>query len=211
MKKIIISSLFMVFGIFTNAQTTNDDYYNSSVKSRLFSKDRISASFMTGTSVSFYNKNSLVSTFIAPKINYELTYKFRLNVGFMHYSSHPNLIIQNENRTSSNNKNISSDLLFVGGEYLLNKKLSVSGAVMTNVSSLNNKQNNYKAAAIGFDYKVSEHSTIGIRAGVSQGDQNYMFNPKNNNFDYYPSADRSNGLINGFGQWGADELNRNIR
>jgi hypothetical protein len=214
MKKIILSSLFIAFSIFAIAQNANDDYYNSSVKPKLLSTDRVSASIMAGTSVSFSSdKTSSVSTFIAPKINYQLTDRFRLNVGLMHCTSYPNTLLRNksENSGSANKRNYSSDLVFIGGEYQLNNKVSVSGAVMTDASTLNHKQNNYKAAEIGLDYKVTKHSSIGIRAGISQGSQDYMYNPKNNNFDYYPSTDRSNGLFTGLGQWGVEELNRGIR
>jgi len=49
---------------------------------------------------------------------------------------------------------------------------------MTDVNSLNsnNPNNNFKAASFGLDYKVSEHSSIGFRATVSEGQRNYYNN-----------------------------------
>lgn len=214
MKKIIVSSLFMTFCLFAIAQNANDDYYNFSAKPKLLSKDRISASLMAGTSVFFTSdKTSSFSTFIAPKINYQISEKFRLNIGLIHSTSYPNFLLQtnDENLGTSNKKNYSSDLLFAGGEYQLNNKVTLSGAILTNTSSFNNKQSNYKAAAIGLDYKVSEHSSIGIRAGISHGDPNRMYDPKRNSFDCYPNSDPSNGIFTNQNQWGLESLNSTIR
>jgi hypothetical protein len=213
MKKNFIALLFFTSGTFAIAQNINEDYYSSS-KPKLLSKDRISTSITAGTSVSFSSdKNNYFSTFIAPKINYQLSQKFRLNVGLMHFISYPNVLPLGNNKENTSvacKRNYSANLLFVGGEYQLNEKLIVSGTVMMNAGSVNTMQNNYKAASIGLDYKVSEHSSIGIRAGISQGNQDYMFNPNRNTFDSYPSTDKT-GMFTTPGQLGVDELNRNIR
>ncbi len=167
MKKLFASALIFS-SVFAVGQTTTEDYYGSPSKPKLLSKDRVSASFMAGTGVSFSNTNKSTSftTYIAPKINYRLTKKFSLDLGFMN---------RNEAIYNPSNKNVSGNLIFVGGEYQLNPKMIVSGAVMTDVNSLN-KQNAYKAASLGLDYKVSAHSTIGFKATISSGQGNYYNN-----------------------------------
>jgi hypothetical protein len=211
MKKIIVSSLFVASGFLANAQIANDDYYPS-LKPKLLSADRVSASLMAGTSVSFSNKYNSVSTFIAPKISYQLTDKFHLIAGLIHYTSYPNSLLQNGNeKNNCGQKNYSSNLVFAGGEYQLSTKLTVSGAVLTNASSISNKQTNYKAASIGLDYKVSKHSSIGIQAGISQGSPDYIFNPAKNSYYYNPSNDKTNGILSPLGQWGIEALSGAVK
>jgi hypothetical protein len=198
-------SFLLIFSSFSAiAQTTSEDYYGSPAHPKLLSKDRVSASITAGTGVSFTNGSKATSftTYIAPKINYQLSKKFSLDLGFMHYMSSPNsLMYMNRNEAIYNpsNSNVSGNLVFVGGEYQLNKKTIVSGAVMTDVNSIN-KQNSYKAASIGLDYKVSEHASIGFKATISNGQGNYYNNPNPMNNSLFPAS--SANPFSGFGnQW----------
>lgn len=216
MKKLITPFLVLLFMSSIVAQTTTNDYYGSNIKPKLLSKDRVSVSLTAGTSVRFMSNSSSAgfTTFIAPKVNYQLTDKFRLNFGLIHYSTSPNtaiLLNRNEGILNQSNKNISGNLVFVGGEYLLNKNVLISGAMMMDANSFSNKQNNFKAASLAIDYKVSEHTTIGIRASIEKGNQDYFYNPCRNSFDYHPTHDKYNGLFSGLatglGEWGVGELN----
>ena len=166
---------------------------------------------MAGTSVSFLSnsKTTAFTTFVAPKINYRLTEKFRLNVGFMHYTATPNTVFflnNNEALINNKNRNISGNLVMLGGDYKLNKKVTLSGAVMMDANSLNknNQQNNYKAASFGIDYKVSEHSSIGIRTTVSQGGNEFFYSPAGGPFQY---SHPLNAGFGGFGEIGGDAFN----
>jgi len=215
MKASFFSVLFSVLSMASIAQST-DDYY-SPVKPKLQVKDRISTSVMMGTQVSFLNnsKSSAVSTFIAPALHYKLSEKFTLNAGLLHYQVSPMTAVaisHDETLLNKGQRMHSGNLVFAGGAYQLNKKLSVNGAVMMDVNSLNNRQNNYKAASLGMDYKVSAHSSIGFRATVSQGSTDYDYNPNRGSYEYHPLTNNSFGnIITGMGQWGTDELNRSIR
>jgi len=216
MKKIIISSLFLTFSFCAIAQDATEDYYTTPLrpKAGLLSQERITTSIMAGTSVSFSNnKNSSVSTFIAPKISYQLTEKFKLNLGLAHFTSHPTLLSnKSEGCFTANKKNSSADYLFVGGEYQLNKKIIVSGAIMASTNSLTVKQNNYKAVEIGMDYKVSKHSSIGIRAVVSDGNSNSMFDQGRNSNENRPFNNNSFGNgFTGIGEFGSGAFNNPIR
>jgi hypothetical protein len=211
MKKIIFSFFLFAFSSFVFSQKPTDDYYPTASVHRNRIKDRISTSITAGTSVSFLStKNTIISSYIFPKINYQFSKNFRLNFGLMHFNSQPDLLLSDKNENiNSCKKNYSSNLLFLGGEYRLNNKTTILGSIIANTASFNNKLNSYKAAAIGINYKVSEHSTIGIHASVSQGNQDFIFNSRNNSYNYNPSLNNTFGnIFTEMGQWGVNELNR---
>lgn len=180
MKKLITFTLFLFGASFLGAQTTTDDYFDPS-KPKLLSKDRVSASISAGAGVSFLgsSKNTAFTTFVAPKIGYQMTEKFKLNIGLMHYSITGNTFMplnQNEALYNPNNQKRTGNLLFVEGQYQLNKRVAVSGAVMYDANNTANRQNNFKAVSVGMDYKVSKHSTLSFRTQISQGNSSYLNN-----------------------------------
>lgn len=191
MKKLITSILFLYCSSVIVSQTATDDYYSS--KPKIDSADKVSTSITMGAGLSFLNssKSSLYTSFIAPKIGYQITPKFKLNLGFMHYSASGNTFMQlnpNESILNASNNTVSGNLIFVGGDYQLNPRLIMSGAVMMDVNNQSSKQNNFKAATVGLEYKVSEHSSIGFKASVSQGSGDYYLNSRTGKYDYNPAS-----------------------
>jgi hypothetical protein len=200
MKKLITSTLFLICASLAVAQTTTDDDYQTQ-KSNLLSKDKVSSSINLGASIGFLNtsKNNIFTSFVAPKIGYQLSNKFKLNVGMMHYTISGNSFISmNQQETLFNNKkrSISGNLIFVEGQYQLNKKLIMSGAVMYNANGLNkNKKENYNAASIGLAYKITENSSIKFQTTISKGQGNYYSNPfPTSGFNSF-GTEFSNGMI----------------
>jgi len=199
------------------AQTSVDDDYIANPKN--ISQNRVSASILMGTGLSFLNstKSTIYSTFVAPKINYLISPKFKLNIGLMHYTASGDNFIQLNSKESvlnSGNSSISGNLIFVGGDYQLTPKLIMSGSVMVDANDVRTKQNNFKAATLGFDYKISERSSIGFKASVSQGNNDYFINPRTGNYDYNPNNINSAGalLLSPLSQWGMENtLNPAIR
>lgn len=199
------------------AQTSIDHDYIANPK--IISKDRVSSSIIAGGGISFLNsaKSPMYTTFVAPKIGYEITPKFKLNIGLMHYTTSGNNFMQLNSKESvlnSGNKSISGNLIFVGGDYQLNPKLIMSGSVMVDANDVRTKQNNFKAATLGFDYKISERSSIGFKASVSQGNNDYFMNSRTGNYDYNPNNINSAGalLLSPLTQWGMENtLNPAIR
>ncbi|MBA3972314.1 MAG: hypothetical protein H0X46_09265 [Bacteroidetes bacterium] len=199
MKKLITLSSFCLFCAALCAQTNNEDYYSGS-KAKLLSKDRVSASISAGAGVSFLNssKNPAYTSFIAPNIGYQLTEKFKLNIGLMHYTitgSSFRPLGQSDNFSNSSRKAISGNLIFTEGQYQLNKRTVLSGAVMVDANNYTNKNSNFKAASFGIDYKVSKHSSIGFKAIVSQGSPEYNFNPKTGRYNYNPMNQGAWGIL----------------
>ncbi|HEX8517332.1 MAG TPA: hypothetical protein VF868_14140 [Bacteroidia bacterium] len=186
-----------------------DDYFKPQKAYKL--KGRMSASVTAGTGVSFINNSrSLASTFIAPKLNYKVNEKLSLTGGLIHYSFAPGNSFSIRNERSANSRNYQGNILFAGGEYNLNKRVLLSGAVLTNADA--NPENNFKAASFGVDYKLTGRSTIGFRATVSQGSADYLSDPGNNSYNYRPFNNSILGNTPGeFGQWGIDGLNRTTR
>ena len=179
MKKLITPVLFLLCVTSVFAQTTTDDYYTPS-KPKLSFQDRVTTSIEMGAGVSVFNKsNTALTTFVAPKIKYQLTDKFKLTLGVMHYTMTGNTFMPLNNREALFNPSsngISGNLIMVGGEYQLNKKVILSGAVMADANSLSKNQLNSKAAAFGVEYKVSPHSSIKFETIIGQGQSNYINN-----------------------------------
>src|SRR3989304_2875375 len=123
MKKLITSILILYCSSVIVAQTSAEDDYFS--KPKITSTDKISTSITAGGGFSFLNatNSSLYTTFIAPKIGYRITPKFKLNIGLMHYSASGNSFLQ-LNRDgyilNTGNKPVSGSLIFVAGNYQLN-------------------------------------------------------------------------------------------
>ena len=192
------------------AQTSVDDDYIANPK--IISKDRVSTSVIAGGGISFLNssKSPIYTTFVAPKIGYQITSKFKLNIGLMHYTASGNNfrpLNSQESVLNSGSRPISGNLIFVGGDYQLNPKLIMSGSVMIDANDVGTKQNNFKTATLGFDYKISERSSIGFKASVSQGNNDYFINPRTGNYDYNPNNINSAGalLLSPLAQWGMED------
>ena len=181
MKKFFVSITFLAFASILFAQTDSLDYYLPS-KAKLLVNDRVSVSMTMGAGLSFLNnKNSAFTTFIAPKIGYQLTPDLKLNFGLLHYSVSGNtlmLLDQKEALFNTNPKPITGNLLFAGGEYKLNKRLILSGTLLYDAAELSiNKKDNYKAASLVLEFKTTENSSIKFQTTISNGQGNYYNNP----------------------------------
>lgn len=210
MKTVFASLVFFFSGLLSFAQTAADDYYIGA-KSKKKIEDRVSGSVMLGTSVSFLNsKNTGTTTFIAPKLNYKLTEKFSLHAGLLHYNS-SFTSNRNEGCISPGTGNVSGNLLFVGGDYKMNKKLLVSGSVMMETRNNRNFDNNFKAVSLGMEYKVSKHSSIGVKAIISQGNSDYMLDPRGSTLNRNLNNNSFGDPFTSFGQFGSSDMNNSFR
>jgi hypothetical protein len=131
----------------------------------------------------------------------------------MHYTVTGNSFMpvnSTEGLYNPNTRSVSGNMIFVEGEYSLNKRTILSGAVMTDANNIGNRQNNFKAASMGLSYKVSKHSTIGFQATISQGETPY-YNGRMGNYNYGGTQPPMQNMFSGFGQGMADGLNSTIR
>ena len=210
MKKLITSIWILCCSSVIFGQTTTEDDYFSKPKTR--AADKISTSLIAGTGVSFLNssKSPVYTTYISPKIAYQISPKFNLDMGLMHYSASENSFIQlnkNEFILNTSNRTVTGNLVFVGGDYQLNPRLVMTGAVMMDARDLSNRQNNYKAASLGLDYKISEHSSIGISASISTGNGDYYINSRTGKYGYNPNIPNTveSLFLSPMTQWGMEK------
>lgn len=216
MKKLITLVLYLYCSTAVVSQTTVEDDYFS--KPNVISKERVSTSVIAGGGLSFSSasQNTFYTTFIAPQIGYQLTARFKLNIGLMHYTASGNsfsALNSNDSFLKTGANAISGNRIFVGGSYQLNPKLIVSGAVLVDADNLNTKRNNFKIVTMGFDYKVSERAIIGFRASVSQGNSDYYINSRTENYQYNPNNINTMGdFFSPITQWGMENyFNPEIR
>ena len=205
MKKIALLFLSL-YSITMLSQTVTDDYYSAS-KPKLISRDRVSASMSLGTGVSFMNgSNTAFTTYIAPKISYAITPKFSLKLALLHYTVSGNTFMpmnRNEALFNTSSNPVTGNLIALGGSYKLNKRFTLSGAVITDASVIANKQNNFKAVSMGLEYKVSNHSSIYLQTTISSGQGNsHYYNPNDfnslNNYPVYGFGQDAARFMNGF-------------
>ena len=175
MKKLITLFSFVSLAVSGWAQS---DYADSTkaIAHRQTVADRINVSVYTGAGVGFIGKSAVSSsTYFAPVVGYRFTPKFKLNMGLLHYNINGNTFINRaltNNHFPENRYAASGNLLLLEGQYALNHRTIVSGAVLYNVPSFSGKQGNYKGATFGLDYKVTPHTTFSIRTTVIQGNGN---------------------------------------
>lgn len=141
-----------------------------------------------GTGYSSFS-GGVMNSYIAPKMKYQLTEDFRLDVGTMISTTNSGLsqssIIQSSNNSPKN-------FGFSGrGIYTPTEKLSISfsGTYMEFDNAMQpfnhyprqNNDMNYKSMSLGMGYEITEKSSINIEFRYSNGN-NGMYSPYNNNF-----------------------------
>jgi hypothetical protein len=173
MKKLITSGFLFIIAVSGMAQEDKDDFYKKPLSHSVIS-DRISASLFMGAAVTATNFRSAPvtsSTYIAPCIGYRFTEKFKLNVGVLHYTVNGDSyvpIISGENKFPTGRQYYSGNLFTLEGQYKLNNQLILSGDLMYDANPLLNKQHTFKAASLGLDYKVSDHTTLSVKTAIIQ-------------------------------------------
>jgi hypothetical protein len=146
------------------------------------------------------------TTYIAPKISYAITPKFSLNLALLNYTLSGNTFMpmnRSEALFNTSSNPVTGNLISLGGSYKLNKRFTLSGAVMADASTIANKQNNFKAVSMGLEYKVSNHSSIYLQTTISSGQGNsHYYNPNDfnslNNYPVYGFGQDAARFMNGF-------------
>ncbi|PLX01218.1 MAG: hypothetical protein C0594_13790 [Marinilabiliales bacterium] len=187
--RFVITTLLIVFVFSAFAQ--EDEYYNPEYKS-LYGRtqkatsfldfSRIDVSMQAGASVGISGSGTNYSTYLAPTIRYNLSERLRLNVGIMAVNTtfnSPGLLFA-ESGVVDFSGNLTRNMVFVQGEYDLTEKISINGGVYYETnrfgSEMNANQFNMgrKVFVFGADYKVGEHSSIGVQMQVSEGQSPFM-------------------------------------
>jgi hypothetical protein len=203
MKKLITSGFLFILVISGIAQENTDDFYKKTLPHST-TTDRITASVCMGAAVSATNLNSAPvtsGTYIAPFIGYRLTEKFKLNIGVMHYTVNGNSYVPitlGENKFATGRQHYSGNIFTLQGQYKLSNKLILSGDLMYDANPLlNNNQHSFKAAALGLDYKVSDHATLSVKTAIIQSNgSNYPYSNSPFNAGSMPPMGMNSTLFN---------------
>ena len=181
----------------TSSKTIIDNFANSK---SLLKHNRLGFSMEMGVGVSGSKYGSGTYTYASPFLTYRVSPKFRLDVGASY--------IQGFNNNGINEfyfgKNPACLSVFARGNYLVNDKLLISGAVyktfdlnQPQTSDLNSQKkslNNY-GIMVGAEYKITENLTIGAQVNFS--DRNPAYYPGS----YYNQNDFNQGFHHGINQY----------
>lgn len=162
-----------------------------------------------GTSfTSSFTGSPMMSSYIAPTLNFNISPRFNLSVGGVLMNNHTSVF--NQFVPGSMEQDIlpgrlNSDFaLFASGNYLVSNKLLVYGSAYTSKFSANNyspfrlnsssyRKNHFDQFTLGAKYKLSNSFTIGAQVEYSDGfNPYYRFNP------YGRSSYRSRSLYSPF-------------
>ncbi|HBS86125.1 MAG: hypothetical protein A2W91_07800 [Bacteroidetes bacterium GWF2_38_335] len=159
MMKILFLILAFIFSVGLFAQPGSD--------SLRIESNRIGSGITVGTSfISAGNGKTMYCSYFAPHVEYDLTSRFRINVGGMLVNT--NLFGVQPDETSSSGYAVSngafSTFLYLSGSYELSSKLVVSGTVFKSVRSNSYSSNSpvLDIYELGLEYKFNDNFSVGI-------------------------------------------------
>ncbi len=161
-----------------------------------------------GTSfISSFTGSPMMSSYIAPTLNFNISPRFNLSVGGVLMNNHTSVFNQfvpgNMEQGILPGRLNSDFALYASGNYLVSNKLLVYGSAYTSKFSANNyspfrfnsssfRKNHFDRFTLGAKYKLSNAFTIGAQVEYSDGLNPYRFNP------YGQSPYRSRNLYSPF-------------
>ena len=211
MRKLLFLLLLVASAAVAQAQSkgyTNNDTITlpDGLQAKPAIKDRLHFGVSMGTSVAFSRgQDAVMGHFIAPTLSYQVSNRFTLFGGVaLQYNSLNNPYTYNNPESGSSIMLMRPRMqtsMFVGGEYAVNDKLTLTGSVFANTASLQvpgldpqtYNLNNYGVSG-GFWYKVNDKASIGAQVQISRGNYNAF---DTNPFNVYPSNRFGNNLIGG--------------
>ncbi len=173
LKKAIVFSLTLLTGSVMAQQV--DDYALLPDSNELEIKEkRWSSSFTAGTQFSTFNfggeKVSAFSTFIAPRLTYNLTDRLMVSGGIMAVNSGINGY-QPIAETNTGG-NLYTTYLFAQGDYLLNDRVTLFGSAFKQLDGSNPLAPGLypnESYTVGLDYKVANGMYFGVQVSAGSG------------------------------------------
>jgi hypothetical protein len=106
-------------------------------------------------------------------------------------------ITLSENKFATGRQNYAGNIFTLQGQYKLTNKLIISGDLMYDANPLLNKQHSFKAAALGLDYKISDHATLSVKTAIIQSNgTNYPYSNSSFNTGAMPPMGMNTTLFN---------------
>lgn len=127
---------------------------------------------------------SVFSTYLAPSFAYNVSERFRLKAGFNITNYFGASTINGPDGSPWYNVPNYTTSIFLQGDYLVNDKLMISGAVYKQISPSNlflqdPRQQNYdiESGIVNFNYRPSQRFEINASIEYSNGRRNYLYSP----------------------------------
>lgn len=160
-------------------QTEQEEYFDPNFKGindSLLQKPQsnISAGLSAGSMFISSNYGNMFSSYIAPSVGYKLSDNFRVNGGLMFMQN--NFFGLKNSELNYYSKTNYNTLMFVQGEYLLNKNVILRGTIIKDLNNFSDNFN-YDAYSLGMDYKISNNSSIGFELQFSRSNQPFYHSP----------------------------------
>lgn len=168
------------------------DFENDKLEKKhpFFNPKKTNISLEMGTSFGSSGGGNMFSTFISPKISYDINPKLRITVGSVLSKTNINgAEIYNiwEGKARKINANVNSNLMYAEGQYMVNDRLIISGSIFYEKNDFGNMDNSgmhpsafnfgdSKGGSIGFDYKINEKTSLSGEIQYSEGRNPYRNN-----------------------------------
>jgi hypothetical protein len=162
---LLILGIFLSLGVVAQDQKPKTDYGL-----------QLGTMFTTSTGYG----SGLVS-YIAPHMGYNVSSRLKINAGIsiintnlMGYQPYYSVLNSEQQKTSGN---LTSALVWLNGQYMLNSRLTLSGTVYKQFSVFDNlpgnspykSLNDFQGVNFGFSYKATDHFTIDGSIGITKG------------------------------------------
>lgn len=193
-----IISLFFI-GAFAQQ---GDDYFSleqsKAMKKPSFVKDTltrpVSYSMQMGTSFSnFAGTGNMFSNYVSPMVNYDVSSRFRARIGglFVNTNFYGKNNFGSEQSTSSN-VSVNRIFLFVQGQYLLSKNMTISGTIFKEVTptpKMNDRAFDMSSEtySVGMEYRLGNNSTIGVEMNFYKNISPYNYHHRSSFSPFFAS------------------------
>lgn len=193
MKKSVIISLIFLLGISAtslsqsaNGLTYDDgkDKTNDTIEAYFFKPGKVDVSMSMGMSVaSTTGSGAFVGSYVSPFVAYNVSKRFRLKVGAAIYNNMAGLYYNPyEPYGAYTYRPVTFSRIMVGGDYLLNEKVTLSGMVYKDINPFvaasgdrDLNLNEGEGFMFNLNYRPSENFEINIGVDYSRGYNPYRY------------------------------------
>ncbi len=180
--------------------STSNDLPRPYAKKSLMNDDKMHFSFQTGVNAMSFGKSSMVSTFVAPQLTYQVNPKLNITVGTIALNSNfNNMMYYNYNEgTSTAVPNSTQMFLYLKGDYQLTDRIRLRGTTFREVSNSSNPTSNpFSFNQVGIDFKISDH--VSMSADFIQSKGQYPMGLYGVNNPVFRSASPFGGSFSNYG------------
>ncbi|MGE5424732.1 MAG: hypothetical protein ACM3N9_05180 [Syntrophothermus sp.] len=183
MKRVILFLIAMIFFVPAFSQVDSTRFHNSTSSGfSTVTSNKVHTTLRLGSQFSsFHGQGSAFSSWVAPDFSCSLTKKFSISAGFGYINTQLSGFspyFYGENKVTGN---ISTGLIYMSGQYLLNKNITISGSAYKyfDLSGKNARypwlNNTAQGVNMTVDYKVTDGFHIQAGFGYHQNNSPYYY------------------------------------